>query len=98
MRMQARVDLTVTLDRAAGLARLQKRQWALEIPLAELRDWATLYRRLWSRPAKDKGAAAQDLTRPGPWAAHYEYDMRALERAAREVEAWKTGSSTGSGR
>lgn len=95
--MQGRVDLTVTLDRVAGTAELRKRLWAVTIPAAGLRDWAALYRRLWSRPAKDKGPS-WDTSKPGPWAGHYENDMRALERAAREAEAWKTADSIASGR
>lgn len=95
--MRAQPDLRVTLDRALGVARLEKRHWALEVPVTDLRRWAALYRRLWSRPAKSKGSA-QDLTRPGPWAEHYENDMRALERAAREAEQWMTANSIASGR
>jgi hypothetical protein len=95
--MQGQVDLTVTLDRAAGTAELRKRLWAVTIPAADLAGWAALYRQLWSRPAKDKGAG-WDIRKAGPWAGHYENDMRALERAAREAEAWKTADSIASGR
>lgn len=95
--MQAQIDLVVTLDRAAGTALLSKRFWGATIPAADLPGWASLYRRLWSRPAKDKGAG-WDTSKPGPWAGNYENDMRALERAAREAEAWKTADLTASGR
>lgn len=81
--MAPRPPLTVTLDRPAGTARLQKDDWGLTVPIGDLPRWSKLYRGLWAR--KPKGNFGKDITTPGPWAGFYEEDMRALERAVREA-------------
>lgn len=75
--------LTVTLDRAAGTAVLRKGAWSQTVPLADLPIWCRLYRNLWAR--KPNRTFGTDTTTPGPWAAFYEQDLRALERANKEA-------------
>lgn len=72
--------LTITLDRAAGVAELRKDRWFARIPISDLPRWRDLYRRLWARGSKTKNG-------PGPWARFYEDDLRAFERALTEQEA-----------
>jgi hypothetical protein len=71
--------LRVTLDRAAGTFRMEDGAWSLTDALARLPHWQALYRGLWSRGSKVKGA-------PGPWARFYEGSVAALDAAARELD------------
>lgn len=75
--MRARV-LTITIDRAAGVAEMRKDAWSQRIPIADLPRWRDLYRRLWSRGAKTKDG-------PGPWARFYADDLAALDRVIDEA-------------
>lgn len=77
--LSAPIDLTVTLDRAAGTAQLAAGGWSETIPLGLLRARLGFYRGLWSRGSKTKGG-------PGPWAAQYEQRVQALTAALREIE------------
>lgn len=75
--------LTVTLDRAAGMADLRKGTWVARVAIPDLPRWLALYRGLWSRKPKRPFDPRDRL--PGPWADHYERDVRALEAAVREA-------------
>lgn len=77
--------LVVTIDRAGGVARMDKGAWSQVVPLADLPRWVRLYRGLWAR--KPNKAFGADTATPGPWAGFYEDDLRALERALREATA-----------
>jgi hypothetical protein len=68
--------LTIDLGPEPGMARLSKAGWVMTVALADLPRWQALYRRLWARGGKSK-----DHSAPGPWAAHYESDLRALSAA-----------------
>lgn len=70
--------LTITLDRATGVAEMRKNLWGARVSITDLPDWLRLYRRLWSRGSKTKN-------QPGPWARFYEADLAALEAAVAEV-------------
>lgn len=70
--------MRVSLDRAAGVAVLEKGGWRHVVPLADLPRWRDLARGLWARGGKKGG--------PGPQAKFYEADVAALERALAELE------------
>lgn len=69
--------LSVTIDRAAGMADLRKGRWSVRVPIAALPGYRALYRRLWARGSKI-------ADRPGPWARFYQEDLRALDAALDE--------------
>lgn len=70
--------LEITLCRETGTALMCKAGWSERIPIADLPRKLRFYRSLWSRGSKVKGD-------PGPWAGHYEQDLRALVAAIREA-------------
>lgn len=76
--MPCRKVLTITLDRAAGVAELRKDLWSVRVSIADLQSWQCLYRRLWARGSKAQNG-------PGPWARFYEADLTALDAAVEEV-------------
>lgn len=76
--------LTITFDRPAGTVEMRKALWWQVVPIADLPRWLRLYRGFWSRKPDAKGRAP-DLKTPGPWAAFYEDDLRALEAAVKEM-------------
>lgn len=73
------MSLTITLDRAAGVAVLAKGGWRHRLALEDLRHWRDLYSKLWGRGAKRPGA-------PGPWASFYDDDLRRLTAAVQEAD------------
>jgi len=78
--MPGRPALTITLDRAAGVAELRKTLWSARVSIEDLPGWLRRYRRLWSRGSKKED-------QPGPWARFYEADLAALEAAVAEVSS-----------
>lgn len=71
--------LTISLCRDTGTALMRKGGWSRRISIADLPAQLRFYRGLWARGSKVKGA-------PGPWGAHYEQDLRAIEAAIREAQ------------
>ena len=72
-------ELTITLCRQTGTAMMSKAGWSERIAITDLPAKARFYQGLWARGSKTKGAA-------GPWAAHYEQDLRAIQAAIREAQ------------
>lgn len=70
--------LTVSRDAGAGTVTLAKGDWRAVIAAAERPAWVRLYRRLRAR-VPGKPTRATDT--PGPYARHYDADLRALEAA-----------------
>lgn len=84
--MSAPVAMTVTLDRAAGTARLVQGDWSNTVPVADLPRWLDLYefgrtRRPGGRPVPGE---------PGPYAPFYDQPCAALRKALEEVSEWTT--------
>lgn len=72
-------ELTITLCRETGTALMCKAGWSQRIAITDLPAKARFYQGLWARGSKIKGA-------PGPWGAHYEEDLRAIQAAIREAQ------------
>lgn len=77
--------MLVTVDRAAGVAVLERGGWRHVVPLADLPRWRDMARDLRARGAP-KPAKGQAPALRGPWARFYEAEVVALERACREME------------
>lgn len=52
--------------------------WRLRCPAADLPKWLRFYRSMWSRLSKIKDG-------PGPYAAHYETEVRVLGDLAKKL-------------
>lgn len=54
--------------------------WRMRCPASDLPKWLKFYRSMWSRLSKVKGA-------PGPYARHYETEVRVLGDLGKKLEA-----------
>lgn len=79
--------LTITLDRAAGTARLEKLRWSMVVTLEDLPRWRAFYARLRDRPG--------GKTVTGDRARFYEADVAALDAAIRETNETNGGQGDG---
>lgn len=70
--------MEVRLCRETGSAEMCKGTWSMRVGIDDLPKWLQIYRGFWSRGSKVKNG-------PGPWAKHFEEDLRAIEAAIREA-------------